>query len=133
MFNTSSVHPTLPCRDLEVARAFWVEKLGLREVEANGLAGQVIVEAADGHCIILYESPHVGMNKATACAFEVSDLESEMRDLMRRGIEFEDYDQPDLKTRGGIAELGDGKGAWFQDPDHNIVSVFQPSRVLAHH
>jgi hypothetical protein len=47
-------------------------------------------------------------------------------DLRGKGVSFEEYDLPGLKTVNGIAELGGMRGAWFKDPEGNILSVVQP-------
>jgi hypothetical protein len=56
-------------------------------------------------------------------SFEVDDLESEIADLESRGVTFEDYDLPDLKTENHVATMGDEQAAWFMDPDGNILCV----------
>ncbi|MGH2654353.1 MAG: VOC family protein [Actinomycetota bacterium] len=50
-----------------------------------------------------------------------------MAELRAKGVTFEEYDMPGLKTVNGIAELGGEKGAWFKDPEGNILSVSQTS------
>jgi hypothetical protein len=55
----------------------------------------------------------------------VRDVEATVADLRGKGVRFENYDLPGLKTVNGIAELGDIRGAWFKDPEGNILSVVQ--------
>jgi hypothetical protein len=55
----------------------------------------------------------------------VRDVEATVADLRGKGVTFEDYDLPGLRTVNGIAELGDIRGAWFKDPEGNILSVVQ--------
>jgi len=57
--------------------------------------------------------------------FEVDDVEMAVKELRDRGIVFEEYDFPGLKTVDGIAEIQGAKGAWFKDPDGNILAVGQ--------
>ena len=55
--------------------------------------------------------------------FDVPDLEETMQDLRSRGVVFEEYDFPGLKTVNGIADMGGERSAWFKDPDGNILNV----------
>ena len=57
--------------------------------------------------------------------FTVTDIETEVADLKRRGVVFEEYDFPTLKTEGGIAKTGAGKAAWFFDPEGNMIGLIQ--------
>jgi hypothetical protein len=55
--------------------------------------------------------------------FRVDDIDSVVSGLRERGVEFEDYDLPDLKTEQGIATIGDVRAAWCRDPDGNIIAI----------
>jgi hypothetical protein len=57
----------------------------------------------------------------------VRDVEAVVADLRSKGVTFEDYDLPGVKTADGIAELGGFRGAWFKDPEGNILSVVEPA------
>ena len=130
MLTSAFVYPTIPTKDIEAAKKFWVTALGFK-VKDVAADGSHILEAADGSKLCLYPSTFAGTNKATACAFEVTDLQAEVQDLVSRGVTFEEYDFPGLKTVNGIAEMEGNKAAWFIDPDGNIIGVFQPAKVLA--
>ena len=56
----------------------------------------------------------------------VADVEAAVAELRDKGVRFEEYDLPGLKTVNGIAELGGTRGAWFKDPEGNILSMVQP-------
>jgi catechol 2,3-dioxygenase-like lactoylglutathione lyase family enzyme len=79
----------------------------------------------------IYESVGAGQSRATLMAFEVDDIEATAKDMRSRGVTFEEYDLPNLKTEDGIAEMGGEKGAWFKDPDGNILAVVQSARKPA--
>jgi hypothetical protein len=64
-------------------------------------------------------------NPSTALTWEVDDVAAEVADLEGRGVIFEDYDLPDLKTVDHIADVGGEKAAWFKDPDGNVLCVHQ--------
>ena len=130
MLSSSFVYPTIPTKDIDAARGFWVDTLGfsIREVASDGT---IVLDAGNGSFICLYQSSFAGTNQATACAFEVSDIEREVSDLRGKGVDFQEYDFPGLKTDNGIATMDDSKAAWFTDIDGNIIGVFQPTRTLA--
>jgi catechol 2,3-dioxygenase-like lactoylglutathione lyase family enzyme len=79
----------------------------------------------------VYESVGAGQSRATLMAFEVDDIEATVQDMRSRGVTFEEYDLPDLKTENGIATTTDEKAAWFKDPDGNILAVAEPARKPA--
>jgi hypothetical protein len=64
--------------------------------------------------------------KHTAVSFEVDDVGAEVRELSARGVQFEDYDYPGLKTVDKVCVLGSEKAAWFKDPEGNILCIHQP-------
>jgi catechol 2,3-dioxygenase-like lactoylglutathione lyase family enzyme len=61
----------------------------------------------------------------TLAHFEVADIEATVRDLEGKGVEFIDYTEGPLVTTNHIAQLGPARGAWFRDPDGNILGVRQ--------
>ncbi|HYZ11890.1 MAG TPA: VOC family protein [Actinomycetota bacterium] len=113
---------TIPAKDLARARKFYEEVLGL-EVFREDPAG-ITYQAGDS-ALFLYQTEFAGTAQHTLGGFRVSDIEATVADLRARGVTFEDYDMPGLKTVNGIAELGGEKGAWFKDPDGNILSLSQ--------
>jgi len=69
---------------------------------------------------------HARKAEHTAVSFEVDDVDAEVRELTRRGVRFEDYDYPGLKTVNKVCVLGSEKAAWFKDPEGNILCIHQP-------
>jgi hypothetical protein len=88
--------------------------------------GRGIIYRSGDSYFSLYPTEFAGTAQHTLGAFMVGDVEAAVADLRGRGVRFEDYDLPGLKTVNGIAELGGIKGAWFKDPEGNILSVVQP-------
>jgi hypothetical protein len=86
--------------------------------------GGIIYRSGDAY-FSLYPTEFAGTAQHTLGAFMVRDVEATVADLRGRGVTFEDYDLPGLKTVDGIADLGGIKGAWFKDPEGNILSVVQ--------
>jgi catechol 2,3-dioxygenase-like lactoylglutathione lyase family enzyme len=118
---------TLPTSDLTRARRFYVEALGLAEGSIS-VQGGVFFAAGGGTIVRIYERPP-GYTPAeyTVLGFLVEDLEEEMSELRRRGVTFEEYDLPQLKTENGVYtdQHRGAKGAWIRDPDGNILALTQ--------
>ena len=128
MLNGCPVTTILPVVDAERARRFYKEALGLEE-ERRLPDGSVVLRAG-GSALELSRRTQVSPSPYTVASFEVKDLAREVRDLEQRGVHFEDYDLPDLKTVGHICVLGSDRAAWFKDPDGNILCLHE--QVVRH-
>ena len=118
-----TAHATVAVTDLERAKAFYGGTLGLtpREERSDGVTYET-----GGTWLLVYPSSFAGTNQATGMTFEVTDLDAVVAELGGAGITFEQYDFPGLKTdERGIAEIQGERGAWFKDPDGNIIAVGQ--------
>jgi catechol 2,3-dioxygenase-like lactoylglutathione lyase family enzyme len=115
---------TIPAKDLAGTRKFYEDVLGLK-VFREDPAG--ITYHSGDSVVFLYPTEFAGTAQHTLGGFRVSDLEAAMADLRGKGVTFEEYDMPGLKTVNGVAELGGEKGAWFKDPEGNILSLSQVS------
>lgn len=113
----------IPAKDLERARRFYEGKVGLKPKAVA--AGGVIYEFAGGTACFLYPSPGAGTSKASQAFWDVDDVESAVRELQQRGVQFEDYDMPGMKTVNHILEDGGAKAAWFKDSEGNIMALVQ--------
>ena len=123
MFCGLSVVPTLPAANIERAKRFYADKLGLQPSE--DIPGGGVVYHCNGSTFSLYPSEFAGTAKNTAAMFETDDLDRDMRELRSKGVKFEDYDMPELKTVNGVATMPGGKGVWFKDSEGNILSIVQ--------
>jgi catechol 2,3-dioxygenase-like lactoylglutathione lyase family enzyme len=115
--------PMIAVKDIDWARKFYEETLGLETKDAMG--GEVLEVKSGDTVINVYRSEHAGTNKATALTFAVDDIEAEVRDLKGKGIFFEEYDVPGLEKRGDLYVAEGMKTTWFKDPDGNILSLFE--------
>ena len=122
MLADARIYPTIRVTDLERSKHFYGETLGLKP-KSIGVTGHTAFEVGDGF-LVIYEGPP-SKAEHTLCAFDVKDLEEVVRDLRSRGVVFEEYDFPGLKTVNGIADMGGERSAWFKDPDGNILAVGQ--------
>ena len=122
MVSNASLSPVLPVEFIERAKAFYVDTLGLTVEFEN--EGGILLSAGGGTQVLLY--PY-GRTKAehTTASFRVDDVEATVRELRGKGVVFEEYDLPGLKTVDGIAEAYGMKGAFFKDSEGNIISVVQ--------
>lgn len=125
MIKHSIVYPTLPVSDLARARAFYEEKLDLEPVEDADIPDGVLYRLG-GQFLFLYET-QAKRGENTALSIMVEDLGTEMDELRSRGVAFEDYDMPGLKTENGVAEIDGMRGAWFKDSEGNILNISQPN------
>ena len=122
MLSKSKAHPTLPVTDIERARKFYGETLELKLREELA-PGHLLYDAGEGTFLIVYERPTPTKADSTAASFIVADVEATVKGLKDRGVVFEEYDFPGLQTVNSIATMGNVKGAWFKDPDDNILAV----------
>ncbi len=129
MFNQSRVAAMLPAQDLERAKAFYRDKLGL--TPSQDMGGGVIYQLAGGTGFGLFLSGGKPSGTHTQLAFEVQDVVQAAKDLKAKGVKLEEYATPMLKTVDGIADMGGFKGAWFQDSEGNLISLAPPMPVAA--
>ncbi|MGH8238974.1 MAG: VOC family protein [Steroidobacteraceae bacterium] len=123
MLGKQSAIPTVAVKNLDAAKRFYSDTLGLKQIDAQG--DEVVVYQSGDSRLNVYRSQYAGTNKATAVTWAVDDVEGEVRTLKSKGVAFEHYDMPGLKLQGDV-HVADGaelKVAWFKDPDGNIFSI----------
>jgi catechol 2,3-dioxygenase-like lactoylglutathione lyase family enzyme len=126
-----TVGAVLAVSDLAAARHFYEDQLGLvaGDSDENGVA----YPCADGTSLFVYLSPdNAGRNPATSAGWDVDDLDATMADLASRGIVFEQYDQPGIKTDPrGVFDAGAFRAAWVKDPDGNTLAMTERATTRA--
>ncbi len=123
MLGKANATPMIAVKDLDRARTFYADTLGLETRDEMG--GEVLTVKSGDTMINVYRSEFAGTNKATALTFDVDDIEGEVRELKDKGIFFEQYDMPGLERQGDLYVAQGMKTAWFKDPDGNILSLFE--------
>jgi len=133
MLNESDVATRLPARDLNRARKFYSDKLGMEPIEQrpSGLRYR-----SGNSFFVLFESAGEASGSHTQMGWEVYDIDATVALLRARGVVFEEYDLPGLKTMNGIAEIAGNypsrgvgeRGAWFKDSEGNLLGIGQPLR-----
>jgi catechol 2,3-dioxygenase-like lactoylglutathione lyase family enzyme len=122
MLNNTQLMTTLPATDLDRARKFYENKLGLKTIKSeNGM----LYLGSNGNTIAIYEREIPTKADHTVLTFEVNKIESEIKELENKGVKFEDYNMPDLKTVNHIAEKENEKAAWFKDSEGNILCIHE--------
>ena len=116
------IHATLPATDLERAKRFYTEKLGLT---AESEAPEGIFFRSGDTRFLVFPSGGTASGTHTQLSWTVDDIESEVAALQARGVNFEEYDMPSLKTINGVALMGPVKIAWMRDSEGNLLSVAQ--------
>jgi catechol 2,3-dioxygenase-like lactoylglutathione lyase family enzyme len=128
MFKDVKVFFSVSVNDLSAAKSFYSDVLGLNVEEMpEGLS----VQLAGGGALFFYPKPNHEPATFTVLNFPVDDVDQAVAELKKRGVQFEHYDLPDIKTDDQGIARGDGKGptiAWFKDPAGNILSVLHEPR-----
>ena len=120
------VRTSIAVSDMGRVREFYEGKLGLSAGDDQSDESRIYA-CGGGTSLHVYASPaHAGKAAGTLATWYVPELERVVDGLRSNGVTFERYDDPTLKTdEKGIHELGDGRVAWFKDPDGNTFAVEQ--------
>jgi catechol 2,3-dioxygenase-like lactoylglutathione lyase family enzyme len=131
MLEYANVATRIPAQDIERARTFYRDKLGLEPSEVR--PGGLLYRLARGE-FVLFQSTGKASGEHTQMALEVEDIEATVAELRRRGVVFEEVKLPGFTTLNGIADI-DGnypskgraeRGAWFRDSEGNLIGIGQP-------
>ena len=115
-------HTTLPAADMERAKRWYDEKLGMRpESESPGGAFYTV----NGSIVFLYPTPNTQRGGHTQLGLVSQDIDSDVAALKERGVVFEEYDFPGLKTENSVANTGEVRSAWFKDSEGNMIGLVQ--------
>ncbi len=121
MFENTKAYSGIAVHDMDAARAFYAETLGLRTSEEYGL---MWLHLAGGRDTLVYEQPNATPASFTILNFEVDDIDAAVDALTDAGVAMELYDGFEQDEKG-IAR-GEGPDiAWFRDPAGNILAVLQ--------
>ncbi|AXE84225.1 VOC family protein [Streptomyces sp. Go-475] len=121
MFGETKAYSGFSVDDIDAARDFYGDTLGLRVSEDNGM---LFLHIAGDRDILVYPKPDHAPATYTVLNFPVDDIEAAVDELGRRGVRFERYDQFEVDEKG-IFRGGGPLIAWFTDPAGNVLSVLQ--------
>lgn len=125
MLENSALEPALPASDLDRAKGWYLDKLGLSPVEENDY-GELVYQSG-GASFMVYASGVAGTNQATAARILLPNFDEVVEQLRSRGVVFEELDFGDWgKTVDGVISSADGKdkSAWFKDSEGNIINIY---------
>jgi predicted enzyme related to lactoylglutathione lyase len=125
VLNDNAVFPILLSTDLDAARTYYHELLGLdilREDEGD----RIVFRAGAGTQIAVTASTVGTSDTQTQMAWRVPEIRAAVAELRARGVRIEEYEAPDPVTVDGVADMGHSWAAWFIDPSGNVLSVVQP-------
>jgi catechol 2,3-dioxygenase-like lactoylglutathione lyase family enzyme len=120
MLDRADVYATIPAQNLERAKSFYADKLGLKPAE-EGPEG-LRYRCGEGG-FLLFESSGEPSGTHTQLGWDVDDLEAAVATLREKGVVFEEYDLPGFKTVNGIADIAGERGAWFKDSEGNLLAI----------
>jgi catechol 2,3-dioxygenase-like lactoylglutathione lyase family enzyme len=128
MFKNNKAFSSFSVDDAKKAKEFYSKTLGLEVKDIPEMDGLLRLHFNDGSSLMIYQKPNHVPATFTVLNFHVDDVEKAVDELIAKGVRFEIYDEPGIKTnKKGIAG-GNGKGpkiAWFKDPAGNILSVIE--------
>ena len=124
MLTKAAVTTMLPVKDLNRAREFYEKKLGLKPLGSRQ-DGKFLFAGGDGGTLALFPKPEGTKAEHTAVSFLVKDIAREIKELEARGVVFEDYDFPGLKTENHVCVLDSEKAAWFKDTEGNYLCLHE--------
>jgi catechol-2,3-dioxygenase len=120
MWETAHAEATLPAQDLDRAKTFYADRLGFTPTSEDRAGVHYIV---GGTRFRLFRSAGAASGSHTQLALIVADITGQVGALKARGVGFEDYDYPNLKTIDGVADLGYARAAWFKDSEGNLLGI----------
>ena len=121
MLGKTDATPSIAVKDLDRAKTFYRDTLGLEPADQQG--EEVVTMKSGQTKVNVYRSDFAGTNQATALTFAVDDIAAEVRELKDKGVTFEHYDMDGLTKDGAVYSAEGMKTAWFKDPDGNILSL----------
>lgn len=126
MFKKNKAFSSFSVNDLQKAKEFYGQTLGLEVSEVPEMEGLLMLHIADSNNILIYPKPDHTPATFTILNLPVDNIEQAVDELTRRGVRFEIYNEEELKTdEKGIARGGGPSIAWFKDPAGNILSVLE--------
>jgi len=123
MLRDSKAFTGFSANDIPKAKEFYGQTLGLKVSESNGL---LTLHLAGSNNVLVYRKPNHTPATFTLLNFPVEDVDQAVDELTKRGVRFEIYDLPNIKTdKKGIMRGNGPTIAWFKDPAGNILSVLE--------
>lgn len=124
MLRDAPIVAVLPAEDINRAKSFYSQKLGFMTADMSVPEDSAIFECGDGTQLYIYEREERTKAEHTAAMWMVDDIEQSVKNLRSKGVSFERYNMPHLKTNEqGIATMDGTRSAWFKDTEGNILAI----------
>ena len=127
MLKIAESYATLPAQNMERARKFYEQKLGLTPEQASPDGGVIFKTGNTG--FLVFPSSGKASGDHTQIGLEVTDIVAAVNELKKNGVKLEEYDLPGFKTEGGVVNMGEEKAAWFKDSEGNLLGLMQRAAV----
>ena len=129
MLKTSQAFSGFSTNDIGKAKEFYGRTLGLEVSEEHGLLN---LHLGGGANVLIYPKPNHSPATFTVLNFPVEDVDKTVDELGKRGVRFEIYDDPSIRTDAKGVSRGNGGPtiAWFKDPAGNILSVLDANGTM---
>jgi catechol 2,3-dioxygenase-like lactoylglutathione lyase family enzyme len=121
MLKDSTSHTDIATKDIDKAREFYGDELGLKEMKRDENGDTYYQSGAS--TIKVYQSNSAGTNQATYMSWDVDDINGTVDELKSKGVSFEHYNMPGVTVEGDVHKIGHELAAWFKDPDGNILCL----------
>lgn len=129
MLNSSNAFSSFAVKDLEAARKFYAQTLGLQATDVPNMKGMFQLRLSGAAKVMVYPKPDHVPASFTILNFPVDNVERAVAALAERGVKFEIYSDGPVKTDARGISVGNGpRIAWFKDPSGNILSVLEENR-----
>jgi len=122
LWESADAEATLPAQDVDRANTFYLERLGMSPTYEDRVGVHFVVGTTRFR---LFKSGGSASGSHTQLALIVGDVAAQVNALRARGLQFEEYDYPNLKTVDGVADLGYARAAWFKDSEGNLLGIAQ--------
>ena len=124
MLKELNIMAVLPASDMSRATDFYTNVLGLDSPETMN-EENLLFHSGDVTSFLVYKTDNAGSARNTQMGWTTGDIDADVAALRNRGVVFEEYDFPEMKTDDGIAVMPVGRAAWFRDSEGNILNLFQ--------
>jgi len=126
VIGNNRISAVLVSTDLDASQAFYQDKVGLK-LSPETIKNHLVFDCGNGTTLLIYGRGKGNSADHTQVRFWSTDVDSDVAELVARGIEFEEYDTGAFKTVDHVVtSAGIGRSAWFKDPDGNTIAIFQP-------
>lgn len=124
MISNAQLTPILPVVDVSRAAGFYRDRLGLKDL-GDEPGGNHVLQTGSGSTLGLMPAEEGVQSAHTVLSFEVEDISEEIRNLEGKGVDFLDYDLPDLKTVDHVVSVKGERAAWFTDTEGNVLCLHE--------